>query len=694
MDNIALPYLEKVFHLEEAGFVEEAFRLFDKVLEVFEDNDAEMLLEKAKMRFRNGYERDALFDFVSAYAESGHDDIYELILEAYYYPNKDGLRENFQKNMQYLKRYSHYRNDYKDEDIEIAPIWQDEEWLVYFNKKKKVFSSILRDKKEFDKKTEQVAMAINELWIEDVVCLEANFQKEYKLLNMDLPLYMVYDRNYWVMFLQLNDIKRLLEKNRLVFLVGERSFYEYLKESMVVYPSARYFYGFQNYRIMFEQIAREINEEVRIGEKEIESYYCNNVEEINQRIRTGKPKFLFWTSRFTTILQYHTRDCMESVKRLGCEAEILIESDDIHRIRKRDIVSVLSKVQPDIMFCIDHFRFEHIECPKELVWITWIQDLLPNILDKNTPLKLTERDFVMNHFTTWKGIKEIGYREDCLIEAPIPANPYIYKPYELNAEELGKYVCDICFVCHASDVDNHIDNTVKNLQGELKEAIYAVYKGYQAYVQDMGEIFYTKEIFSEYIKGAVQYHYDIQLNPNILGIFAKDMFENFNQRVYRQALVDWILDAGFTNIKLWGSGWEKEEKYRVYAMGVAENGEMLSKIYQASKVVVGNNVMTTSAARAWETMLSGGFYMSNYIPEEEDITDIRKIIDVGKDVVMFYNKDDLIEKLHYYLNHEEERKEMIARGRKAALEHMTYDMLMKRVLKEVAERLEGNEDGR
>ena len=86
--------------------------------------------------------------------------------------------------------------------------------------------------------------------------------------------------------------------------------------------------------------------------------------------------------------------------------------------------------------------------------------------------------------------------------------------------------------------------------------------------------------------------------------------------------------------------------------------------------------------------------MSNYIPEEEDITDIRKIIDVGKDVVMFYNKEDLIEKLHYYLNHEEERKEMIARGRKAALEHMTYDMLMKRVLKEVAERLEGNEDGR
>ena len=220
MDNIALPYLEKVFHLEEAGFVEEAFRLFDKVLEVFEDNDAEMLLEKAKMRFRNGYERDALFDFVSAYAESGRDDIYELILEAYYYPNKDGLRETLQKNVQYLEGYSHYRNDNKDEDIEVSPIWQDEEWLVYVDKKEKTFSICLRDKKEFDKKTEQVVMVINEIWMEDIICLEANIQIKYKLLNKDLPIYMVYDSNYWTVFLQLNDIKGLLEKNRILFIVG------------------------------------------------------------------------------------------------------------------------------------------------------------------------------------------------------------------------------------------------------------------------------------------------------------------------------------------------------------------------------------------------------------------------------------------------------------------------------------------
>lgn len=82
--------------------------------------------------------------------------------------------------------------------------------------------------------------------------------------------------------------------------------------------------------------------------------------------------------------------------------------------------------------------------------------------------------------------------------------------------------------------------------------------------------------------------------------------------------------------------------------------------------------------------------MSNYIPEENDDVDIRKILEVDKDVIMFYNREDLIQKLHYYLEHEEERQKMIERGRKAALEKMTYDILMKRVLKEIGERLEEN----
>ena len=310
-------------------------------------------------------------------------------------------------------------------------------------------------------------------------------------------------------------------------------------------------------------------------------------------------------------------------------------------------------------------------------------------MNKSTPAKLSNRDFVMNHFTTWRKFRNIGYDEKLLIDAPVPANAYIYKPYQLSEQELEQYSCDICLVCHASDAEQHVDEIVSKFPKSLSESIRAVYEGYRDYVYETGELFYEEGMFAEYINGAMQQHFSITFNPKTLSFLVNDMYQWYNQRVFRQVLVDWIIDAGFTNLKLWGNGWKSSIKYHKYAMGPATNGETLSKIYQASKIVIGNNTQTTSAARAWETMLSGGFYMSNYIPPESDVTDIRKIIEVGQDVVMFYGKEDLIQKIRYYLTEEEERTKMAERGRKAALEKMTFDILMERVINEVGTRLEG-----
>ncbi len=115
-------------------------------------------------------------------------------------------------------------------------------------------------------------------------------------------------------------------------------------------------------------------------------------------------------------------------------------------------------------------------------------------------------------------------------------------------------------------------------------------------------------------------------------------------------------------------------------MGPAQNGEILSKILQSTKIVLGNNILGTGAARAWESMLSGAFYMSNYVPPEVDIVDIRKIMREGEDLVMFHDKQDLLNKVNYYLSHETERKQMAEKGRQAALKTMTYNALMRRLL--------------
>lgn len=696
MDVLLIQYLDKMLEFEEAGYVVEALKLADKIMETFLEDRVDILFEKAKMEFRNGFDKEALLDFIKVYEFSEDREVYELILEAYYNANKDVLSKTFHNNIRCMEEYPHYRNQYQENMLDVVPIWQDEEILVYANIDVRQFRIYERQIKELNNlEKNQIAMMVNELWLNDIWMCENNCRIDPPFMDMNLPMYLVFDRDYWILFAQLYDIEPLLRKNRIVFLIGKQSVVDYLHEDMILFPY-RYFYnGFQNeYEPILLQVWEACNQEKKKNTDDVMHYYETNANEIIAAIKTQRPKILFMTSRFTTILQYHTRDCMQAANRLNCETRLLIESDGIHRVTDKYKIKVIAEFKPDIIFNIDHFRFEHPIVPKQVVWITWVQDILEDIMSKETPMKLTDRDFVMNHFTTWKKFRTIGYDDKCLIEAPVPANSHVYKTYPLSDAESENYSCDICFVCHASDVDVHINEVVQRFPEDFQEALCAVYKGYQRYVYETGELFYSEEVFEEYIKGALSYHYNLTLRLEVLKYLAEDMCMWFNQRVFRQALVDWILDAGFTNIKLWGNGWMIDDKYKKYAMGPAENGETLSKIYQASKIVIGNNIMTTSAARAWETMLSGGFYMSNYIPEEEDVTDIRKIIEVDKDVVMFFNREDLIEKLHYYLEHEEERKEMIRRGQKAALENMTFDILMKKVIEEVAERLEENENGR
>ncbi len=691
MDKLLAQYLDKMLEFEEQGHIGEALALSGKLLETFPENETELLLEKAKLEFRNRMDKEALLDFITVHEKTKDEALYELILEAYYMPNKSALEENYQINLKRLKEYPHYREAEREEIVSL-PIWKDDELIVYADSMNKCFTVNVRYVKEIAEEEDKAVMTVNEMWIEDIWRIEGSFCLSEPFLDMELPVYVVFDEKNWQLFLYLYDLKDLLKKNRIVFLVGKQGVYEYFREDMVIFPSIAYYNCFHDvYHPILEQAIEIRQREDLEGSRDIKRYYKENQDNIIVRIKSGKPRILFYTSCFTTALKYHTRDCMQAASRLGCEVQLLMEPDGIHRVYERDIIQYIKRFKPDIIFNIDHFRFEYSVIPKEIIWITWVQDPLPEIMDKETPLKLIDRDFVMNHFITWKKFKEVGYQVKCFMDAAIPADSHMYRPLCLN-EEYEKYACDICFVCHASNVDAHIVGVLEKVPEKLKEDVCVIYKGYQDYAYETGNIFYSEKEFKEYIEGILSFRYNIALIQEIINYLAEDMYSNFNQRVYRQVLVDWILDAGFTNVKLWGSGWREEERYEKYAMGIAENGEKLSKIYQASKIVVGNNVLTTSAARAWETMLSGGFYISNYIPEEEDAVDIRKIIEVGKEVVMFYNRDDLMEKLHYYLEHEEERKAMIERGRKAALNTMTYDILMKRVLDEITKCLEKDED--
>ena len=678
-------YINKAVCFEEAGYVEEALQLCEKCRQTFPEYEDEICLEIAKMNFRNGNWEQALLQFIMLYEKTGSMDIYELVLQAYYGSRQEEFEDQYARNCSLLEKYRHFYGSELKKEIRYYPLYAGSDYIWFCDADDKRFQTLKRTREMPHEQLDDVCVAGNLMWIEDIKLLEEISRKINPFMDMENALLLVYQNDSWELLLQIMDLRDLLELDRIVFCDNIQSLQNCIVHGGVMQPQ-KLISG-----SMSDEIETALNDAIRqIAELEKKyrmeafAYYKKNSHKILEHIQQKKARILFTVSRFTTALQYHIRDCREAAEKAGCQTELKIEKDRLltdHR--PLSFLKKIAEFRPDIIFIIDHFRHERLEYMDgldEIVWVNWIQDPLNNIMDKSIPPKLGPRDVILSHYTTWKEFWDVGYDARRVIQAPVPANQNLYKRYELTQEETELYGCDLCFVCHGSDVQGHIEEVLEQCPEKAREPISEVYKGYFNFVYETGRFFYSKIEFSRYISGVLERCYEIVLSRGGVDWLAEDMYKQYNQRVYRQVLVDWLLDAGFKKIKLWGKDWQKYSRYADYAMGVAENGETLSKIYQSSKIVVGNNVHTTAAARAWEAMLSGAFYMSNYIPPEEDAVDIRKIIKANEELVMFYDKEDFLQKTEYYLTHEKERQKMIEIGRRAALERMTYDSLMNRVM--------------
>lgn len=683
--------INRAFDLEEDGHFEEAISLCQKCAQEFPEHQNEIEIEIAKMNYRNGKEEVALLQLLHLYDKVGVQEILEFVLEVFYYNYQEEYDRQYQENCRRLGNYAYFYGGTTDlELLRYYPIYTGEQNIWYYDSAEGRFGVIQRYGIAEEKIEEGVYLSSDLLWREDILKLEKHSRMQNPFMDMEKPLLLVYCRETWELLLQILDLKDLLDFDRIVFYESAEWLETSFLQDGIAFPNLFLLQDDADKLIeIIENIHGTYEEECEKYKTEALEYYRENGEEIIRHIKEGTPRILFLTSRFTTALQYHTKACKLAADRMHLETELIIEKDRLSRgdsilIRRRKIACF----KPDIVFVLDHFRFEHtiLDGMDNLVYVCWIQDLMSNVLDTASPAKLGNRDIILNHVMTWKNFWEIGYDGRRVMDAPIPADSHIYQKYSLSPEEREKYGCDICFVCHASDVDAWIEERLKNFGEYEKPFARELYKGCQSLIYETGKGLYGQEGVQQYVE-AVFRQVGIPDEKEVIYAISKDMYLHLSERVYRQALVDWLLDAGYTNIKLWGNGWQTVPKYAPYAMGPAKNGETLSRIYQASKIVVGNNVMCTAAARAWESMLSGAFYMSNYVPQEVDVTDIRKIMKEGEELVMFYDREDFLQKVEYYLTHEAERQHMAEIGHRAALERMTFDKLMQTMIREIPERI-------
>lgn len=134
------------------------------------------------------------------------------------------------------------------------------------------------------------------------------------------------------------------------------------------------------------------------------------------------------------------------------------------------------------------------------------------------------------------------------------------------------------------------------------------------------------------------------------------------------------------DLKLWGGHWETAglaaAAKDVYADGYR-------KVCAGAKIILGWNVDPTIdlyfSNRTWYTLGCGGFLLTAYSPNLEEL------FGRGVELDWFETTEECLEKIDYYLKHDDERKKIAQAGYRLAHEKYKYADMAQRIMTDIYE---------
>ncbi|MBI5471066.1 MAG: glycosyltransferase [Ignavibacteriae bacterium] len=160
-------------------------------------------------------------------------------------------------------------------------------------------------------------------------------------------------------------------------------------------------------------------------------------------------------------------------------------------------------------------------------------------------------------------------------------------------------------------------------------------------------------------------HYDYRLMPDV----KKEYDVTFIGQPHgnRKRVVAYLRSHGI-NIQPFGRGWEngrvsQEEMIRIFNaskinLNLSNSSWNIHTIFRGQQQIKGRN---------FEIPGSGGFILTNHVQG------IEQSYDIGKEIVCFRNRRDLLHLIGYYLSHETEREQIARAGYERTLREHTYE---------------------
>lgn len=329
----------------------------------------------------------------------------------------------------------------------------------------------------------------------------------------------------------------------------------------------------------------------------------------------------------------------------------------------------LIKAAPDID-CVFSINFQPIiarACKVfKIPYISWTVDCPSFMLYSETISLPTNRIFLLDRMQTEKFLP---LNPDNIFHMPMGCDIPTWDSIKVSPQEHKMYDCDISFVgslysekCKYNFIEKDLPDYIRGYVNGLINAQLNVY-GYN-FIEDS----LTDEFAMEFKKYADWQKLGEDYTEDIKGIIA-DTYIGYKCTEQERIRTLTAISESY-DIDLWTLS-DTSMIPKIHNRGGADSNTMMPQIIKCSKInlnMTNRPIKTGLPLRIFDLMGAGGFVISNYQAEipEHFIPD--------EDIVLYDNIPDLLNKIGYYLKHDDERCQIAKNGHAKVTEFHSYDV--------------------
>lgn len=268
-------------------------------------------------------------------------------------------------------------------------------------------------------------------------------------------------------------------------------------------------------------------------------------------------------------------------------------------------------------------------------------------------------------------LQKYGYTN--VYHMPLGSDDYTAGNISIRDEEIMKYQCDISFVGSLYS-DNIFDTNIEKFTPAVQDIFSVILERSALCWDGIDRLF--PQLVPEVIEEGNKVLSNVVKPAGNMGD-AEYLRARFLARkwthIERTLLLEALADYYDLRLYTWDDQIVPETVKRFPKVTFEES----LKIFYSTRINLNITLRSIESGiplRIFDIMSVGGFVLSNWQPE------IPELFEEGKEIVTFKTPEEMLEKVDYYLNHEEERLEIAVNGYRKVKECHTFEHRLKKII--------------